>query len=432
MKKIIVAGAGHGGVTAALNLAKAGYKVTVYEKKPKNQLGYDWVDCMRKDTFEETGFPRPDESVFTDMADQAYYNPKKSVKVVVEKDYGGRLGYIERKLLINHIIDFAQENGVKFFFGAEVVCALYDETRVTGIKIKKNGREKDVFADMVIDAAGLNSPVRSTLPECFGVRRHAHRDEIFCTWRGSFRKTAEFKTEPKNTIYFYHCGKSGMDWVIDEGETVDILIGGFGELTEKQINDALEDFRADYSIENTPVRGGYGDSIPLGRVLSVMVCNSYAAVGNSAFMTEPLSGSGIDMSMHAGKILADTIIEAKDNFSTEKLWKYNYTAFKNHGEHQYNNIIVKSFLAFLTAEDIDFFFEKKILTAREIGGGGNTKYTLPDLVQKVSILGKPKLILPLTGILKKAMLLEKLKRDIPEAYNKTAVTKWKNEYSKVR
>ena len=42
--KIIVAGAGHGGLAAAAELAKAGYDVSVYEAKKRNELGHDWED----------------------------------------------------------------------------------------------------------------------------------------------------------------------------------------------------------------------------------------------------------------------------------------------------------------------------------------------------------------------------------------------------
>ena len=432
MKKIIVAGAGHGGVTAALNLAKAGYNVTVYEKQNLENMGYDWVDCVYLPVFENTGYTCPDDSNFSPMADQGYHNPKKNVKIVVEKDYGGRLGYIERKFLIKYIIDAAEKEGVKFVFGAEIVCALYDDKRVTGIRISKNGKEKDVFADMVIDAAGMHSPVRSTLPGEFGIRRKPHEDESFYTWRGSFRKTREFKATPKNTIYFFHCGKKGMDWAIDDPDSIDILIGGFGSLTDDDIQKALEDFRKEYPIEDTPMRGGTKACIPLGRFLSVMVCNNYAAVGDSAFMTEPLSGSGIDISMYCGKILADTIIEAGGDCSVEKLWKYNYRAFTEFGHRQYNNLIVKSFLSVLTADDMDFFFEKRILTAKEIGGGGNTKYTVPDILAKASLLSRPWLIPGLLKIGSKALILDNVKKALPEAYNEAAVANWKAIYSKLR
>ena len=159
MKKIIVAGAGHGGITAALNLAKAGYDVTVYEKKKREDLGYDWVDVMCKASFDENGFPRPDESVFGPMVDQGYYAPSKAEKIVVKHGGGDYLGYIERKYLIKYIIDYAEQNGVKFVFSAAVVCALYDNDKVTGIKVHIDTEKKDIFGDMVIDAAGMDSPV---------------------------------------------------------------------------------------------------------------------------------------------------------------------------------------------------------------------------------------------------------------------------------
>lgn len=432
MKKIIVAGAGHGGVTAALNLARAGYDVTVYEKQKFEDMGYDWVDCVYKPAFEANGYVCPDESNFGPMVDQGYHNPKKNVKVVVEHVHGSVLGYIERKFLIKYIIEAAEKEGVKFVFNAEIICALYDEKRVTGIRVIENGKEKDAFGDMVIDAAGIHSPVRSTLPDGFGVRQKAHEDESFYTWRGSFRKTREFTATPKNTIYFFHCGKKGMDWAIDDPDSIDILIGGFGSLTDGDIQKALDDFHKEYPIEDTPMRGGTKACIPLGRFLSVMVCNNYAAVGDSAFMTEPLSGSGVDISMYCGKILAETIIEANGDYSVEKLWKYNYRVFTEHGSNKYNNLIVKSFLSILNADDMDFFFEKKILTAKEIGGGGNTKYTVSDILAKASILAKPRLIPGLLKIAEKSMLINKVKQTLPEAYNEAAVEKWKTVYSKLR
>ena len=39
--KIIVAGGGHGGIAAAMLLAKKGYDVTVYEKNAEDKMGYD-------------------------------------------------------------------------------------------------------------------------------------------------------------------------------------------------------------------------------------------------------------------------------------------------------------------------------------------------------------------------------------------------------
>ena len=61
MKKVIVAGAGHGGLTAAYNLAKNGYDVTVIEKKKREDLGYDWDDSLSEAAFVGSGIPCPEE-----------------------------------------------------------------------------------------------------------------------------------------------------------------------------------------------------------------------------------------------------------------------------------------------------------------------------------------------------------------------------------
>ena len=45
-KKIVIAGAGHGGLIAGARLAAAGYDVTIYERKIKSELGYDWDDAI--------------------------------------------------------------------------------------------------------------------------------------------------------------------------------------------------------------------------------------------------------------------------------------------------------------------------------------------------------------------------------------------------
>ena len=60
MKNIIIAGAGHGGLVAAALLAKAGFNVTVYEKKQENELGYDQYDSVHLDGFELSGVPIPE------------------------------------------------------------------------------------------------------------------------------------------------------------------------------------------------------------------------------------------------------------------------------------------------------------------------------------------------------------------------------------
>ncbi len=189
MIRIIVAGCGHGGIVAASKLAKNGCDVTVYEKNSRDNMGFDWHDSLRKDTFTKSDIPMPDDSCFMKFTKTGYYNPGKSVKIVKEKDPSPNIVYIDRKFLINYLINFAESQGVKIIFDADISGALYDDKKITGIQYNKNGKSEKVYADMVIDSCGLFSPIRTNLPDKFRIENNINSKDIFCAWRGYFSKT---------------------------------------------------------------------------------------------------------------------------------------------------------------------------------------------------------------------------------------------------
>ena len=57
-RKIIVAGGGHGGITAGMLLAQNGFDVTVYEKNSRDSMGHDWTDIFDKKAFAAVGASR--------------------------------------------------------------------------------------------------------------------------------------------------------------------------------------------------------------------------------------------------------------------------------------------------------------------------------------------------------------------------------------
>ena len=61
MSKVLIAGAGHGGLVAGTLLAREGWDVTVYEAKHEVALGYDQYDSVHLDGFEKSGVPIPEE-----------------------------------------------------------------------------------------------------------------------------------------------------------------------------------------------------------------------------------------------------------------------------------------------------------------------------------------------------------------------------------
>lgn len=426
-KKIIVAGAGHGGLVVAANLAKNDFDVTIIEKQKESEMGFDWHDSMRPASLEIAGIPPIDEKEYSPSLKMSYSNPKLTVKLVADKQ-NPNVVFVDRKVLIKHLISFAKECGVKFVFETNILGAIYNSDSVCGIEIEKDGKREKLYADLVVDAAGMFSPVRQSLPGCFGVEKYADPKDVFCVWRGYFNKTENKVSDPAYNIYFYHCKNPGMDWMITNEDSMDVLIGGFGSLSEKNIDDAIADFKKQYPyMGDEIIRGGIVEKIPLGKMLPVLVCNGYAAVGNSGMMTEPLSGSGIDLSIKAGKILADTILESKGDYSVYNLWKYNYQYFKKFAQKYYNDLIIKNFLSTLNSDEIDFFMEKRIMTEKEIAGDSGA-YSINDLLDKLQVVRKPKLLLALADVVKKFALAEAAKSMIPEKYDSNKIKSWTNIY----
>ena len=134
MKKIIVAGGGHGGIAAASMLAARGYDVTVYERHAENAMGYDWTDIFAPGAFDEIEMPMPDKSLYSYKENMTFYSP--SFRTGIRQDIPADKLEIkmERRDIYAHIIGCAKKNGAKFVFECAVRGPIVLGNRVVGIK----------------------------------------------------------------------------------------------------------------------------------------------------------------------------------------------------------------------------------------------------------------------------------------------------------
>lgn len=440
MKNILVAGAGHGGLSAAAILAKNGYDVTVVEKSSRADIGHDWIDAMDIPAFRFADIPIPDEENFTRGLHMCYFNPKKTKKLNMDAGPGLSASdniTIDRKFLINYLIDHCEACGVRFIFDTAITSAITDgNDTVLGVNALSNGEEIQFFADMTIDAAGMNSPVRRSLPESFGIQKDIPEDETFEIYRVYYENTEKYITDPNYSVFFFNCGKPGIDWVITEEDYMDVLVGKFGYITDEEIETSLNDLRANYpGMGTTPVRGGVKARIPLSKTLPLLVANRYALIGDSASMTVPLNGSGIDLSLQAGKLLSTAVMSAKkNNYHKQDLWQYQYRYFSLFGNPLVVISILRRFFSLITAEDIDFFLEKELLTEQEIGmaGGNFSSVNAQYLLDKLSAALPKANLLP--GIIKNMGSIPKfpgIKNSMPSQWDDKKVQKWIEKYKEL-
>ena len=435
-KKIIVAGGGHGGIACAAQLAAAGFEVEVYEKNDRAHMGYDWTDIFDPKSLRAAHLPMPAKDKYEYKTNMTFIPPAGRTPVKQDVPENELEIKMERKDIYDLIINHAEKNGVKFFFSQAITGALLAGDRVIGIQTEKG----DVYGDMVIDACGCESVLRASLPAVCGIQKHAGDFEKFYVYRAFYNKLdAEEPADPYK-VYMLPNGRMGIGWVASEEEYADLLIGEFEPFTVEEAEQKAEFFRNDNPILGDKVlRGGYMVEIPVRQPLSIMVADGYAAIGDSAFMTVPVIGSGLANSFKASKMLSDTIIaDRSETYSAETLWNYQVKYFKELGSGMAPLALVKLLLAKITPEQLDYLFDNGILGADELTISADSTSLGSMLSFDPSLFGKAKNLFQDKEL---TTLVIRLGRDIgkaaaicatmPKVYGRYTVQRWAKGYDRL-
>ena len=435
-KKIIVAGAGHGGIATASILSKNGFDVTVFEKKSRENMGYDWTDIFDPKALSVAGMPMPDKYLYEYKENMTFYSPDEKTPIRQKVPYEKLEIKMERKDIYNLLIENAEQNGVKFIYNCNVYNAIIKNDRVIGI----NTSIGEIYGDLVIDACGCESPIRSSLPIGFGIQRHPENNEKFYVYRAFYNKASQKPVEDKYKVCLLPEGKLGIGWVATEDKYTDLLIGRFAPFDIEEAERTASFFRVrNESLGEKVVRGGQFVEIPVRQPISIMVADGYAAIGDSAFMTVPIIGSGIANSLRAAPILAKTIMDDRsETYTAKALWQYQYNFYKKWGAGLAPLAAVKLLLTKIKPEQLDYIFEKQILTWREM--------TITAVSTSITDFIHPALDMPkrAVAIVKDKELLKKMLKvgtdigkiltvclTMPKEYNKNKVLKWAEKYDNI-
>lgn len=239
-----------------------------------------------------------------------------------------------------------------------------------------------------------------------------------------------------NKVYMKHMGEQGVAWFIfdKEKKNTDVLIGRVGELSAETLKAALADMRADNpQIGQNLLKGGQVEVIPVRQPISKMAADGYALLGNSAFMTIPMMGSGMACSLMAARFLADTLTNPQgDAFGIENIYRYQVRYMKEIGARHSGTVLMKNWLLSAPSDTIDFFMKKRIIGEKELGAGGSGQgvtLSKKDVFEKV-LRG----FTHLPALLRLKATTDKIKErmafaaSIPEVYEKAEFEKWQSQY----
>lgn len=436
-KRIIVAGGGHGGIAAAALLAEQGFDVTVYERNRREDMGYDWTDIFDKNGLFACGMEMPPKEKYRLKNDMTFIAPSRTAKIKQHVPEEQLEIQMERKDIYDHIIEFAEHCGVKFRFETEVKAPVMLGGRVAGIRTK----DETVYADLVIDAAGINSPVRKNLPDCLGIQKETDKYDTFHVYRAFYNKTATVEGD-KYRVYLLFDGKQQICWVADDEEYTDVLIGRFTPLTDEEVEETLTKLREiNDDLGTERLRGGQYVTIPVRQPLGVLVADGYAAIGDSAFMTVPMIGSGIANSFKAARMLANAIFaDDKELYSAETLWSYQREFYKKLGNGLAPLAVIKLMIASFSPNDLDYCFEKNILNSDDMTIGADTN-SINCFIKKmmnfdslrtktVGVMSEPEMSKKIFAMVTRISAVMAVTRAMPVRYDRRAVNLWVKQYNK--
>ncbi len=419
--KIIFIGAGMATLVAAYELAKGGADVTIFEKETEESVSYDWHDDVNGRVFEKFGLPMP-ERYFT-KRNWTFYPPSEKVGVTLNIPESELDLSIERRPLAIQYIKRAREV-CEVKMGVTVDSLIIENGVVRGVVAE--GAEHR--ADLTVDCSGVRSPFRESALNV-GVKE----EDVFVAYRG-FHKTYK-GTNTQNRAYLKHLGEDGISWNIpDPSGLANILIGRVGKLPKSTFINAYNALKvSNPDISDEVVRGGIFATIPIRYPLERMCCEGYAAIGDAAFMTIPMIGSGIENSINAGMILAKTVLEL--GTSMDALWEYQVRYFLDRGALHMGVDILKRWLLSAKPKDLDWLFEKGVISSDDMAKAATGKLiTLSffDLVQKLckGISDLP-LLIRLNSVLQKTKKAKRIGMRIPKTYDPKKIAAWQRKVKKL-
>lgn len=366
---VVVVGAGTSGCYLAWRLGQAGFRTLVLEKRRLEELGQHMgIFHMDEVRFEEFGVPLPTEEegeLIGYYPTGLAWSPDLQVKEEVRYAF-----YVMRKPAFQRRMHrYVVEAGGEILERVEVTEPLIEDGFVVGVRAMRcselaegqDGEPLEVRGRIVVDASGINSVVRTRLPDDFGVENDSIRDEDTLFVCLEFRD--EIEGDYPTGLNFYPFQKAFWNPRWGNGAILGIGQPGSYEYAWQKHREWREEYFGDPGKVLQRMQG----KTPYRRSPYSLVGNGFMVMGDAGFQTKPFSGEGVTSSFTACQIAAEVAADAlrRGDVSRESLWDYNVRYFRGQGAKFASLFVQLPAAAELSRREVDYLFHHGIIFSGE-------------------------------------------------------------------
>jgi digeranylgeranylglycerophospholipid reductase len=306
MPDAIVVGGGPAGSFAALNLAKLGANVTVFEENeaigiPSHCAGHLSIRSLRNLGL----YPLSGKIVENTFSQANFYSPtgfKFSVHLATPVTCA-----VNRAAFDKHIADKAEAAGARYCLNSRVQSLLMENGAVKGVNVKHGDEEERVPAKIVVDAEGITSRLlrQTGLSGLNGERLVYGVEAEVENVRGVELDAVEVFLGKTYALGFYAWLMPRLDGTAKVGLATNK--GNPKEFLQRLI---LKHPVASKQLSNAKITRIAFHPITLGGPISKAYSDGFLAVGDAASQVKPTTGGGVVFGLTCARIAAEVVDEA--------------------------------------------------------------------------------------------------------------------------
>lgn len=347
---VIVVGGGPAGAVAARYAAEGGASVLLIEKR--QEIG-DPIRCAE-------GVGTRDLDKYVDIEDRWIAAPIKGATIYVPdgtsikmraKDENQIYGYIlERKIFDRALVERAAKAGAEVYTKTSATGLIMKDGRVAGVKIKRLGVEKEVAANVVIGADGVESKVGKWA----GINTTLKPSDIET---GVQFLMTDIDIDEDNVEFFMgnQYAPGGYVWIFPKGpRRANVGIGLLGSKVKDggRPIDYLNKFIENRFPNGKIIEMAYG-GVPVSGGIDKIYGAGLMLVGDAGQLSDPITGGGIKHALWSGELAGINAAEAvkAGDFTEKSMKKYQKAWDDKCGKLLSRDLILKNYYIDMTDEE---------------------------------------------------------------------------------